>query len=196
MNYIIVGLGNPGEEYKNTRHNTGRVMLEHFRKKNGFSDWASDKKLKALVSAGKIGKGKVILVLPEIFMNNSGKSVASLVKNKKDAERLIVIYDDIDLPLGTFKISFNRGSGGHKGIESIVKTLKTREFVRVRVGISPATPSGRLKKPSGEKVVHDFIIGNFKEKEGEVMKKLSKKVIEAIEMIFSAGHEKAMSEFN
>lgn len=129
-------------------------------------------------------------------MNNSGKSVASLVKNKKDAVRLVVIYDDLDLPVGSFKISFNRGSGGHKGLESIVKALKTREFARVRVGISPATPSGKLKKPSGEKAVHDFIIGNFKDKEMEAIKKVSKKAIEAVEALITEGREKAMSEFN
>ena len=196
MSLIIVGLGNPGEEYLNTRHNTGRIILENFKKKNGFSDWEINKKLRALVSEGKVGKQKVLLLEPETFMNNSGKAVAPLVKSKKAAREVVVIYDDLDLPIGKFKISFNRGSGGHNGIESIIKSLKTREFVRVRVGISPETPSGKLKKPSGEKAVHDFIIGNFKDKEMEIVKKVSKKVNEALEIIVSDGHEKAMGEFN
>lgn len=196
MSHILVGLGNPGLEYENTRHNTGRIMLECFRKKNDFPDWKSDKKLKALISEGKIGKQKAFLAEPENFMNNSGKSIASLVKNKKDAARAVVIYDDLDLSIGTFKISFNRGSGGHKGLESIIKSLKTREFVRMRVGIAPITLSGKIKKPQGDKAVHDYIIGKFKEKEFEVMKKVSKKVSEALVMIVSEGREKAMGEFN
>lgn len=196
MQWVIAGLGNPGEEYKNTRHNSGRIMLESFRKKNDFSDWETDKKLKALVSEGKIEKNKVLLLEPETFMNNSGKSISSLVKTKKSAASLVVIYDDLDLPIGSFKISFNRGSGGHKGLESVIKSIKTREFVRVRVGIAPTTLSGKIKKPQGNKAVHDFIVGNFKEKESELIKKVSKKINEALAMIASEGREKAMSVFN
>ena len=194
--HFIIGLGNPGEEYENTRHNTGRIVLEAFRKKAGFSEWENDKKLRALVSAGKIGKEKAVLVMPETFMNKSGTSAATLIKSKKAAEQLIVVHDDLDLPLGSMKISFNRGSGGHKGIESIKRAIKTEAFVRVRIGISPATPSGKLKKPKGDKAVGDFILGKFKPKETEEIKKVSKKVIEAIEVLIAEGREKAMSVFN
>ena len=195
MHYII-GLGNPGEEYENTRHNTGRMILESFRKKMCFSEWESDKKSRAFVSAGKIGKEKAILVLPETFMNNSGKSAAPLIKSKKAAESLVVVHDDLDLPLGAMKISFNRGSGGHKGIESIKRAIKTEAFIRVRVGISPSAPSGKLKKPKGDKAVGDFILGKFRPKETEEIKKVSKKACEAIAMIIEEGREKAMGEFN
>src|SRR3989344_806354 len=116
MQYTIVGLGNPGKEYESSRHSTGRIVLEQFRKKNGFPDWEKNKKMNALASEGKLAREKVLLLEPETFMNNSGKSVAPLVKTKKAAERLVVIHDDLDLPLGAMKISFNRGSGGHKGI--------------------------------------------------------------------------------
>lgn len=196
MTHFIVGLGNPGEEYKNTRHNTGRIMLEYFRKKNGFPDWTEDKKRKALVSEGNIGKEKVILIAPETFMNGSGKSVLMFVKSKKDASRTTVVYDDLDLAMGTMKISWNRGSGGHKGIESIIRTLKTREFARVRVGISPATPSGKIRKPSGEKAVDALILGTLKEKEAETFKKLSKKLCEALSALVTEGRDKAMTAFN
>ncbi|MBX4215867.1 aminoacyl-tRNA hydrolase [Candidatus Parcubacteria bacterium] len=195
MQYFIVGLGNPGEEYRDTRHNTGRLFLEYLRKKNGFADWESDKR-KALVSEGKIGKKKAILIEPETFMNNSGKAVALFVKNKKDASRTIVAYDDLDLPIGTMKISFNRGSGGHNGLESVIKALKTREFVRFRVGISPATPSGKIRKPSGDKDVEKHILGNFKEKETEALKKVFKKAAEALSTLVDEGTETAMSRFN
>jgi len=195
MRFVFVGLGNPGKEYELTRHNSGRIVLEQFRKKNNFSDWQQDKKTKGLVSEGKIKKEKIILLEPEIFMNNSGKSVATVVKNGKAAERAIVIYDDLDLPLGSFKISFDRGSGGHKGLESIIRAIKTRKFVRIRVGISPATPSGKAKKPDSAKI-NDFIVSPFKEKELEALKKLSKKTTEALEIIVSEGREKAMSIYN
>jgi len=196
MQYFIVGLGNPGEAYKDTRHNAGRIVLEYFRKKHGFSEWEEEKKLKGLIAEGKVGKHKVLLVTPETFMNNSGKSVAPLIKKKADLERLIVVYDELDMPLGKLKISYNRSSGGHNGLESIIKSVKSPAFARLRVGISPATPLGKLKKPSGDKAVHDFIIGNFKERELDVLKKVAKQTNDALEFIITEGREKAMGKFN
>ncbi len=201
MSYIIAGLGNPGQEYENTRHNVGRMFVEYLNKKEDFSEWREDKKLKTATSEGKVGKVKILLAEPNNFMNNSGKSLTSLVKNKKAAEQLVVIYDDLDLPLGTLKVSFNRGSGGHRGLDSIIKALKTREFIRIRIGTSLATPSGKVKKPIGEKAVISFILGKFKPKEMEALKKSFKKALEAVEIIVSEkspqlGREKAMGEFN
>jgi len=196
MQYLIVGLGNPGEEYTETRHNVGRIMLEAFRKKYDFPEWGKDKTLKALVSKGVWGKDKLLLLAPDNFMNVSGKSVAPLVKNKKDAERTIIVYDDLDLPLGTIKISFNRSSGGHKGVESIIKALKTPAFVRVRVGICPVTPSGKPRKPKGENAILDFIIGPFRKPEQEVLKKTAKEVVSVLDTLLSEGRIKAMGEVN
>lgn len=196
MQYIIVGLGNPGEEYVNTRHNAGRMVVEAFRKKNDFPEWENDKSLKALISKASWGKDKVILIQPDNFMNVSGKSVAPLVKNSKDAERTIVVYDDLDLPLGGMKISFNRSSGGHKGVESIIKALKTRAFARLRIGVCPTTPSGKLKKPKGEDVLLDFIIGPFKKAEAEEMKKVIKKGSEALTLILDEGRDIATGKVN
>lgn len=196
MQYIIVGLGNPGEEYKDTRHNAGRMVLEVFRKKNDFPEFTLDKSLKALVSKGTFGKDKVILLAPDNFMNVSGKSVAPLIKNAKDAERTIVVYDDLDLPIGSMKISFNRSSGGHRGVESIIKALKTPAFARLRIGICPITPTGKPKKPKGEDAIMDFIVGPFKKPEMEVMKKTTKKGAEALALILSEGREKATGQVN
>ena len=196
MNYVIVGLGNPGEEYQNTRHNVGRMFVEKFAKQNGFSEWQKSKRTKALEAKGGVGKEKVTALIPETFMNKSGLAVFPYLKSKKDIERLIILYDDLDLPLGKFKISFGRSSGGHRGVESIIKALKTKDFARIRIGVSPSTPSGKLKKPQGEKEVIDFILGKLKPAELEVLKKESKKICEAIEMIVSEGREKAMGEFN
>jgi len=197
MNFLIVGLGNPGEEYENTRHSVGRILLENFRKSVDFPDWQENKYAQALCTSGKIGKEKVDLILPETFMNKSGKSVSFLsTKNKIKPENIIVVYDDLDLPLGKFKISFNRGSGGHKGLESVARSLKTKEFVRLRVGISAEDKNGRARKPQGEKKVTDFILGKFKNPELEILKKLSKKTSPALEAIVSLGLEKAMGEWN
>ncbi len=196
MTSIIVGLGNPGEEYKNTRHNVGRIMLEYFRSAHGFPEWKEDKKNKALVSKEDIEKETVLLVEPNNFMNNSGKSLTAFVVSKKAAEKTIVIYDDIDLPLGTIKISFNRSSGGHNGLESIIKSLNTREFVRIRVGISPLNAKGLAKKPKGEEKVLKFLLGEFKKDEMDELKKVAKKVSPALEMVIADGKEKAMGQYN
>ena len=174
---LVVGLGNPGSEYENTRHNTGRILVR-------------------LIEEKVDAKYKIKFLTPENFMNNSGKAVAPLVKSKKDLADLVVIYDDIDLPLGKIKISFNRSSGGHNGLGSIIKSLKSEEFLRIRVGISPATPKGVVKKPKGEKAVLNFLLGEFKKSELETIKKLAKKVAEAVETIYSEGTGKAMSLYN
>src|SRR3989344_7967931 len=114
MAWIIVGLGNPGEEYDHTRHNTGRMALGHYAKSAGASEWKEDKKSKSLTTGAHVGKNLMALVLPNTFMNKSGAAVAKFVKSMRAAEKMIVIYDDLDLPIGKIKISFDRGSGGHK----------------------------------------------------------------------------------
>ncbi len=196
MSYIFVGLGNPGKEYEGTRHNTGRMVMEIFRKRNEFPEWKFDKKLNAQVSEGKIGKSKFFLVCPETFMNKSGNSLKTLITSAKRAKDLVVIHDDLDLPIGRFKISFNKSSGGHRGVESIIRQMKTIEFTRVRVGISPATAKGVAKKPVGEKAVGDFILGTFREKELLVFKKVAKGIGEALAAFPEFGIEKTMSVFN
>ena len=196
MPYIIVGLGNPGEEYKNTRHNTGRLVLDSVREESGAPEFTFNKKINALESQAKIGREKIVLLAPETFMNNSGKSVGPLVKSKKAAEKLIVIYDDFNLPLGRIKISFNRSSGGHNGLESIIKAVKTEGFLRVRIGTAPENAKGLAKVPHGDEKIEKFILGPFKNNELKALKKVSKRVSEAIEVIIKEGKEKAMSVYN
>ncbi|MCX6713642.1 MAG: aminoacyl-tRNA hydrolase [Candidatus Vogelbacteria bacterium] len=197
--YLFVGLGNPGVEYEKSRHSVGRMILQAWVKTPGkeaeFSPWVLDKKINALSSKGEVDGTEVRLILPETFMNNSGKSVKPLITNLKKAHNLVVIHDDVDLPLGKMKICFDRGSGGHRGLESIIKAIKTREFIRVKVGVSPKTPSGKIKKPDSEKIV-DFIIGNFKPAELEEFKKIIKKAKEALVVIAGEGYGRAMNEFN
>ena len=130
------------------------------------------------------------------MMNNSGSGLKLVVNSAKKAEQLVVIHDDLDLPLGRFKIVFDRGAGGHHGVESIIKNLKTQKFVRIKVGISPLTPSGKLKKPSGEEKVVNFILGKFRDPELAELKKESKKIAQAVATLMAESREKAMTLFN
>lgn len=196
MKWIVVGLGNPGAEYAQTRHNAGRLAVELLAKKNGVTEWRTDKKANALVSSHEIGKDTVVCVLPDTFMNRSGSAVMRYVTSVKAAERLIVVQDDLDLPLGRMKLSFGRGAGGHKGVDSIMRAIKTKDFTRIRVGVSPHTASGKIKKVHGEDDVVDFVIGSFKPKEQEELKKVLKESVNAIEAIIEKGPQSAMSEFN
>jgi len=195
MPYIIVGLGNPGAEYENTRHNAGRMILEQVRAEYG-EEFVINKKINASVAKGKIGREKIVLVAPETFMNNSGKALVSLVKSVKAAQRLIVIYDDFNLPLGRMRISYNRSSGGHNGVESIIKALKTEAFLRIRIGTAPSTAKGLAKTPHGDDKIEKFILGPFKDEESKELKKVGKNVVEAVAMLVKEGKDKAMSVWN
>jgi len=200
MLYTIVGLGNKGDEYVTTRHNIGRMLVEQFRKAHNFPEWQSDskneKKKKYIFSKGKLGKHEILLILPELFMNKSGVSVATCVTSKKKAEQLVVVYDDVDLGFNDYKISFGRGSGGHRGVESIIKSLKTKDFIRLRIGISPTTPSGKVKKLKGEDKILSFLMGNLNKKEIEILPKISRMANEIIETVVTEGRARAMNIHN
>lgn len=174
MKYIIVGLGNSGAEYDGTRHNIGRDLVAAL--------------------ADKLPAGAKVAEL-NVYMNNSGGSIKRLVPSKRAAETLVVVHDDLDLPLGGVKLSFGSGSGGHRGVESIIKALKTKDFVRVRVGISPATPSGKLRKPEARNII-DFVLGKFKTAELAKLKKVKKTVGEALALIVEEGRDRAMMEIH
>lgn len=174
MSWILVGLGNPDKEYDGTRHNIGRDFVNHLR--------------------DELPKKPKILDL-NVYMNNSGGPIKKAVASKKAAEKLIVVHDELDLPLGRVKISFGSSAGGHNGVKSIEKALKTRDYIRVRVGISGATPSGKLKRPDPEKLA-DFVLAKFRPPEQEKLKKARKIVKEALELILTEGKERAMTEIN
>ncbi len=165
---LIVGLGNPGPKYEHTRHNIGFRVVDEI--------------------APLILKG-VVLAKPKTFMNLSGKMVGSFLKSYKlKPNNLIIIHDDIDLPLGKVKIVKNRGAGGHKGVESIIKELGTKNFIRFRIGIQPKF--GKPKSPER------FVLQNFNKDEEKILKEVIEKIIEAIEFFLKNGLEKAMSKFN
>lgn len=174
MQWVIAGLGNPTPEYVGTRHNVGRDFV--------------------LALEDTLPRG-VTVVTPDVYMNNSGAPIKKIVTSKKAAERLVVVHDELDVPLGRVKISFGASAGGHNGIKSIQAALKTNDFVRLRIGISPSTPSGKLKRPTGEDVT-DFVLKKFKPTEQEKLKKVKKLVQEALLLIVKEGKDRAMSEVN
>jgi len=135
---LIIGLGNPGLKFKNTRHNLGFEIVDIIKKENGFSIWQNKKKLKAKISQGKIDNQKIVLAKPQTFMNLSGQAVKSLMKFYKiPLKNLWVIHDDLDLELGKIKIKNDSRSAGHKGIQSIIDELGTKNFNRLKIGIGP-----------------------------------------------------------
>jgi peptidyl-tRNA hydrolase, PTH1 family len=197
MATIIVGLGNPGSEYEKTRHNAGRDVVKLFAKQEGFDEFKENKVSKSLVAKGSVDGENVTLVLPETMMNLSGKAVSAFVKSPKAGKNLVVVQDDLDLPLGTIKMVFARGSGGHKGIESIMRAIKTEEFARIRIGISgvgkPARPgkNPQAKKVEGEEKVIKLVIGKWKPAEEVVAKKVFKKSAEVLKIFVTDGIQKA-----
>ena len=191
MTVIVAGLGNPGKEYEKTRHNAGRNAAQLTARQEGFSEFVFNKTANALVAKGAIAGGSVLLVLPETMMNNSGKAINAFIKSPRAAKDLLVIHDDLDLPLGTVKMVFARGSGGHKGVESIMRAIKTREFARVRIGISAAGKKNQAKKVSGNEKVLRHVIGKWKPSEEAALKKVLKKVAEAVRLFAASGLESA-----
>jgi len=170
MPFYILALGNPGEKYENTRHSVGRMFAQKFVQKYGFSDWKIYKNKMTETSKGDIEGVSVNLIKLDEFMNTSGRSGGPAIK-AGIPKKAIVIHDDLDLPFGSFKVSYGRGAGGHKGVESLIKNLKTKNFWRVRIGISPKTVGGKIRKISDREKVKDHVLKTFSKKEKEELEK-------------------------
>ncbi|MEK7076172.1 MAG: aminoacyl-tRNA hydrolase [Patescibacteria group bacterium] len=172
---LIVGLGNPDEEYQNTRHNVGFMFLDYLAKKIDANDFTEDKKHNAMVSKSKVEKTPVILVKPLCYVNKSGEVVSKLAKFYKiKPADIVVVQDDLDIEFGSFKNSFEKNSGGHKGVESIIKALKTNRFYRLRIGTSVRALL-KAREQSDKKrdaFVIDFVLTKFSPKEQGVIKKM------------------------
>lgn len=194
--YTIVGLGNPGEEYAYTRHNIGWLVLEHFCVSAGLPGFIDSSKNSGMVSEGVLWGRDVRVLLPTTYMNHSGKAVEKLVKTKEDIEKCIVVYDDVDLPFGTVRVAFGRGSGGHNGVQSVINSLGTKDFVRVRVGVAKKPLFfGTAKRPAGEKLTK-HVLGSFTKREKALLPEISTSVARAIELVVTKGKERAMEEMN
>lgn len=185
--YIIAGLGNPGKEYENTRHNAGFNVIDAMAEK--YNIGVSEKAHKALVGKGYIEGTKVILVKPQTYMNNSGESLREITDYYKvDPENeLIVIYDDISLNVGMLRIRDKGSAGGHNGIKSIISHLGTQTFLRIKVGVGDKIPEMDLA---------DHVLGHFSKEDKEVMKGSFEKARDAVVMLLSGDVEKAMNVYN
>ncbi len=158
---LIIGLGNPGNNHTNTRHNAGFLCLDWIQKEWNFGFFQPDKKMSAEISEGTIGKHKVLLVKPTTFMNASGTTVSQLVHfYKLQPEDIIVLHDDLDIVPGTYKLTNSSRAAGHNGVSDIIEKLGTQDFTRIRLGIGRPTEVNGACMPS-----HDFVLQNFSKEE-------------------------------
>ena len=184
---IIAGLGNPGREYENTRHNAGFMAIDTLAARYGID--VSEKKHKALIGKGVIEGKKVILAKPQTFMNNSGESLRELYDYyKPDAEsEIIVLYDDITLDVGGIRVRKKGSAGGHNGMKSIIAHLGTEDFMRVRIGIGEKPPKMDLA---------DWVLGHFHTEDKENLTEALKAALDAAVMLLNGEADEAMNRYN
>jgi PTH1 family peptidyl-tRNA hydrolase len=184
--FIIFGLGNPGREYEQTRHNIGFIAIDKL-----SIAWNVDitrVRYKSLTGEGKFGENKIILVKPLTFMNRSGNAVSSFMQFYKiDAARILVIHDDMDLPFGSLRIREDGGSAGQRGMQSIISKIGTNEFARLRIGIG---------RPPGRMDAVDYVLKKFTEKDQLGLDLVLDSIVRAIETLLTDGIEKAMTLYN
>ena len=184
--YIIIGLGNPEPEYSNTRHNMGFDVINKLAKENDIS--LNRTKFNAIYGTGIIEGEKVILIKPQTFMNNSGESVIEFVNfYKEPLENIIVIYDDMDTDVGTIRIRAKGGPGSHNGMKSMVNSLNSENFSRIRVGVG---------RPSGEYDRIDYVIGQIDEQERKILEKGQDEAVKAIKYWIKDGIDNTMNKYN
>jgi PTH1 family peptidyl-tRNA hydrolase len=189
---LIVGLGNPGRGYAHNRHNVGFTCLNHFARTHGIR--FDSKQGRARTGTGEVAGDKVVLAKPQTYMNQSGQSISLLVR-KFDIRLndLIVIHDDLDLPLGKIRLRHNGSSGGHKGVDSIVSELESREFTRIRVGIGrPITDSLEIDEDD----VIDYVLGDFTPDQERTIAEVIPRVSEALLCLLTEGLTTAMNKYN
>ena len=185
--FLIVGLGNPGEDYAKTRHNAGFLLVEKLAAQ-WRSGWTKERKFQARMSRAERGGRTVLLAEPQTFMTLSGESVAALMQfYRLSLERLLLVVDDADLPLGEIRLRPGGGAGGHHGLESVTQHVSSREYARLRIGI------GR----SGEsRQITSYVLGKFSPGESALLDKVLERAAGQVECWLDAGIQKAMSQFN
>lgn len=189
---LIVGLGNPGRTYARDRHNIGFRCLNYFASLHYIR--FDHRQCQARTGIGEIAGSKLLLAKPRTFVNLSGKAVACLARrHDTPLNDILVVYDDLDLPLGKIRLRGSGGSGGHKGIKSIISALGSEDFPRIRIGIGRPQVE---EKSSGEDIVVNYVLGDFSPQEEKVIKLAIVTVAEAIDCLLSQGIEMAMSKFN
>ena len=194
--FYIVGLGNHGEKYQNTRHNVGWLVCDYVRVEARLPDLIDDKSMSGRMTEGSIGGAPIKLLYPDTFMNNSGSAVVKFVP-KNEVGNLIVIHDDIDLPLGEIKLGKGRGDGGNNGIKSLIEKLGTKDFIRIRIGIAPRSFwTGEVKRPKGGGPLERFVLKPFTKKEAEQLKEVKERAFAALQLVLTSGLETAMNKYN
>ncbi len=184
--YLIIGLGNPEEDYSNTRHNMGFDTINKLAKQ--YEIQINKKKFKGLYGTGTIENKKVILLKPQTYMNLSGESIIEAINFYKiEEEKLIIIYDDIDTKAGTIKIKKTGGPGTHNGMKSVVEHIKTRNFARIKVGVG---------MPENKEDLINYVIGAIPEEEREVLDKATTLAKDAVVEIIKNSVDIAMNKFN
>jgi len=185
--YLIVGLGNPGREYRLNRHNAGFMTLDRFVERHGITGFTKMQS-RALLATGRVAGAALLLAKPQTYMNLSGQPVASLLRfYEVPLERLLVCSDDIDLPLGTLRLRAEGGSAGQKGLESVIAELGTKAFPRLRLGVG---------RPPGSKAAAGYVLRDFKGEDLELMDVTLDRAVEAIESFVRDGLVLTMSRFN
>lgn len=194
--FYIVGLGNHGEKYQNTRHNVGWFVCDYIREQARLPELVGDKAMSGRVTEGVIVGVPVKLLYPDTYMNNSGSAVVKFVP-KSDIGHLIVIHDDIDLPLGEIKLGKGRGDGGNNGIKSLIEKLGTKDFIRIRIGIAPRSFwTGEVKRPKGGGPLETFVLKQFSRSELEKLREVEERAFSALQSILHEGLAIAMNKFN
>lgn len=193
--YTIVGLGNPGTEYKNTRHNLGWIVLNGVVEKESLPSFVKSGTYTSLLSEGVLHGKEVGILLPTTYMNNSGVATAKYVHEHGSLDTLIVVHDDIHLPFGDVRVSVDRGAGGHNGIRSIIDSCGSQKFVRIRLGIAQKGFFGNIKRPVGE-ALSKYVLAEFKSGDVLVIPTIVDKANTALEHILKKGVAYAMQECN
>ena len=186
MTWLIIGLGNPGKDYRLTRHNVGFRVVDRLAREQGIQ--LKKRRSGAQVGEGRVGREKVILAKPLTYMNKSGVAVKRLVKALGvPLDHLVVVHDDLDLACGRMKIKEKGGHGGHKGVQSIIEQLGSTDFLRVKVGIG---------KPPDPEEGADYVLSSFAADERALVKESVEQAAEAIEAIIVSGKDQAMNKYN
>jgi PTH1 family peptidyl-tRNA hydrolase len=190
---LIVGLGNPGRSYVNNRHNVGYRCLDYIARKHDIQ--IRQRRARSHLGLGSLGDTKVMLVKPRTFMNLSGEAVGALMRyNRVPVKDLLVICDDLDLPLGKIRIRERGSSGGHKGVKSIIAHVGSQDFPRVRVGIAPLRCAG--ESPSHRIDAVERVLSDFNAEEKTVIREVYPRVAAAVECLLAEGIAAAMNTFN
>lgn len=186
---LIIGLGNPGREYSGTRHNVGFAVLGAFARRHGIN--FNKRSCRSKIGEGRLGDIPVALAKPQTYMNLSGEAVSALLRRYRlKPDDIIIVYDDLDLPVGRIRMRTDGSAGGHNGLKSIIAALGTNKFLRLKVGI------GRPKNEIDQKEVVDHVLSGFDKNEQQTVSDAVDRAVEAVEMLISENPEAVMNRFN